>query len=141
METVDIPESRRQVVAIKRHKHRRETDVRKKRKLEEYVKREEQARIDSLLEDSGDLLEEEKNHDEEITTTAKHQPGPSQRKTVHNTKGIRNIALATIRHHTGLKEAEEIPTTSWADAVVITKKDFQLVIDHKNENATVKGTA
>ena len=55
MGIVDIPESHRQVAAIKRQQERREADVRKKRKLEESVRREDEARRDSLLEETGDL--------------------------------------------------------------------------------------
>ena len=43
---------------------------------------------------------------------------------------IPNIALASMRHHTGLREAAEIATAAWVDAGLITPEDTQLVIDH-----------
>ena len=43
---------------------------------------------------------------------------------------IPNIALASMRHHTGLREAAEIATAAWVDAGHITPEDTNLVIDH-----------
>ena len=47
-----------------------------------------------------------------------------------NTMNIPNIALASMRHHTGLREAAEIAQTAWVDAGLITPEDTHLVIDH-----------
>ena len=49
---------------------------------------------------------------------------------VYNTMDIPNIALASMRHHTGLRETAEIATAAWVDAGLITAADSHLVIDH-----------
>ena len=51
-------------------------------------------------------------------------------KKVYNTRDISNIALASMRHHTGLRETSEIATAAWIDAGLITAEDTHLVIDH-----------
>ena len=51
-------------------------------------------------------------------------------KKVYNTKDISNIALASMRHHTGLRETSEIATAAWINAGLITAEDTHLVIDH-----------
>lgn len=55
---------------------------------------------------------------------------PPCKKTKYNTEDISNIALASLRHHTGLREAAEIATAAWIDAGLITKQDTHLIIDH-----------
>ena len=55
---------------------------------------------------------------------------PKQQKSKHNTMDITNIALASLRHHTGLREAAEIATAALIDAKLITEEDHQLIIDH-----------
>ena len=51
-------------------------------------------------------------------------------KRQYNTKYISNVALASIRHHTGLRETAEIATAAWIDAGLIDETDTHLVIDH-----------
>ena len=51
-------------------------------------------------------------------------------KRSRNKKDISNIALASIRHHTGLRETAEIATAAWIDGGLITEEDTHLVIDH-----------
>jgi hypothetical protein len=51
-------------------------------------------------------------------------------KKSYNRKNIPNIALASIRHHTGLRETAEIATAAWIDAGIIDEHDTSLVIDH-----------
>ena len=43
---------------------------------------------------------------------------------------ISNTALASMRHHTGLRETAEIATAALIDAGVITDNDTIVVIDH-----------
>lgn len=43
---------------------------------------------------------------------------------------ITNIALASLRHHTGLRETAEIATAAWIDAGLISRFDTTLIIDH-----------
>ena len=54
---------------------------------------------------------------------------PSQTKK-YNSMDIPNTALASMRHHTGLRETAEIATAALIDAGVVTDKDTRLVIDH-----------
>ena len=51
-------------------------------------------------------------------------------KQVYNTKDISNIALASMRHHTGLRETAEIATSAWIDACLISAEYTHLVIYH-----------
>ena len=53
-----------------------------------------------------------------------------QLPTKDNSMDISNTALASMRHHTGLRETAEIATAVLIDAGVITEKDTRLVIDH-----------
>ncbi|CAI9730305.1 Hypothetical predicted protein [Octopus vulgaris] len=48
----------------------------------------------------------------------------------YKTRDISNVALASIRHHTGLREAAEIASAAWIDAGLISQEDSSLVIDH-----------
>ena len=62
-------------------------------------------------------------------------PGPvksraPQLPAKYNSMDISNTALASIRHHTGLRKTAEIATAALIDAGVITDNDTRLVIDH-----------
>src|ERR1043165_6956920 len=54
----------------------------------------------------------------------------TRKRARYNTKDINHIALASLRHHTGLRETAEIATAAWIDAGLITQFDIALVIDH-----------
>lgn len=72
---------------------------------------------------------EEVSHEDDFTVGE----GPSSRKRTaksYNTADITNIALASMRHHTGLRETAEIATAAWIDAGLISSEDTRLVIDH-----------
>ena len=43
---------------------------------------------------------------------------------------IENIALASMRHQTSLRETAEIATAALIDAKIISKSDCHLTIDH-----------
>ena len=43
---------------------------------------------------------------------------------------ITNIAIASMRHHTGLRETAEIAIAARIDARLITKDNTLLIIDH-----------
>ncbi|XP_065665091.1 uncharacterized protein LOC136086713 [Hydra vulgaris] len=49
---------------------------------------------------------------------------------IYNTMSIENIALASMRHHTSLRETAEIATATLIDAKIISKSDCHLIIDH-----------
>jgi len=54
----------------------------------------------------------------------------TRKRTKYNTEDISHIAMASLRHHTGLRETAEIATAAWIDAGLITESDTGLVIDH-----------
>jgi hypothetical protein len=43
---------------------------------------------------------------------------------------ITNIAMASMRHHTSLRETAEIATAALIDAKIITKNNTLMIIDH-----------
>jgi hypothetical protein len=55
----------------------------------------------------------------------------TRKRSRYNTEDITNVALASLRHHTGLREMAEIATAAWIDAGLITKSDMALIIDHR----------
>ena len=61
------------------------------------------------------------------------QPSPShldQTLNERNYADISNIALASIRYGTGLRETAAIATAAWIDGGLISKSNTRLVIDH-----------
>ena len=71
-------------------------------------------------------LEETTDLSTTIDCARKEQSGSSKQ----NTMDISNVALASLRHHTGLREAAEIATAAFIDAGVVTQADTSLIIDH-----------
>ncbi|KAG7163879.1 hypothetical protein Hamer_G030375, partial [Homarus americanus] len=55
--------------------------------------------------------------------SSKEPSEPLPKKMKYNTRNISNIALASIRHHAGLREAAEIATAAWIDAGLISRED------------------
>ena len=74
-------------------------------------------------EDLDDVAEERKEEVPDAQEKDKKRPK-------YNTEDIANIALASLRHHTGLRETAEIATAAWIDAGLITHSDTTKVIDH-----------
>lgn len=54
----------------------------------------------------------------------------NQTFSTYNTMKIKNIALASMRHQTSLREAAEIATATLIDAKLISESDLHLIIDH-----------
>ena len=129
----DIRESRRQMEALK-NKEKEKTAKEKaadkrKNQSEEAARREQEAC--EFMNDGGDVLTQDRDRDEEFNLV----PPPEAATTVlptrkYNTMEIPNTALASMRHHTGLRETAEIATAALIDAGVITEEDTNLVIDH-----------
>jgi len=69
------------------------------------------------------------NDENNVLEDQNQNPVPALAKQVRNTKNISNIALASMRHHTGLRQIAEIATAAWIDAGIITEDDTHLVID------------
>lgn len=126
MGSIDYAERSRQITAVKRKELVREREEKKRMKDEEVMRREEQDCHDvhQLFDDSSE--------ENEVTSDDSHKV-PSEalpKKRKYNTRNISNIALASIRHHTGLREAAEIASAAWIDAGLITQEDSSLLIDH-----------
>ena len=49
---------------------------------------------------------------------------------------IKNVALASLRHHTSLRETSEIATAALIDAKVITERNTSHIIDHNKVKRT-----
>ena len=94
-------------------------------KSEEVMRREEQHCYDvyQLFDDSFEEYEVTSEDSYKVPSEALPKKGK------YNTRDISNIALASIRHHTGLREAAEIASAAWIDAGLITQEDSSLLID------------
>ena len=123
----DIPESSKQDKAIKAKDKKKEDDEIKAKKDEEIAREKKKREIEANTfinqEDSDDVLNDPNQN-------AVPPPTKAKQKKVRNTKDISNVALASMRHHTGLRETAEIATAAWIDAGIITADDTHLVIDH-----------
>ena len=49
---------------------------------------------------------------------------------LYNTMNLKNIALANLRHHTGLRETAEIAIAALIDAKITTEGNSSLIIDY-----------
>ena len=54
----------------------------------------------------------------------------NQTFSMYKTMKIKNIALASMRHQTILREAAEIATATLIDAKLISESNLHLIIDH-----------
>ena len=128
IDTADLPESRRQV----NYQMNKEKEAKSKEDLDEKQKKEEAETAQRKKEarefmESGDIPTNEQNKDSDNNfEPLDNKPAPGQR----NTKAIPNIALASMRHHTGLRETAEIATATLIDFGIVTDEDSRLVIDH-----------
>ena len=123
----DKPESKKQVEAIEKKKKKKEEDERIAKQNEEKREREMREKEKKEREAQAFLNENDENN---VLEDQNQNPVPALAKQVRNTKNISNIALASMRHHTGLRETAEIATAAWIDAGIITEDDTHLVIDH-----------
>lgn len=126
MGSVDYPESKRQKLKNDRavEKEKQKEKKRKRDKEDEEIVTVNESAIEH------DEVESEENEcdDKEVCKTDECQSEMKRKK--YNTKDITNIALASLRHHTGLRETAEIATAAWIDAGIISAHDTTLVIDH-----------
>jgi hypothetical protein len=119
----DVPESRRQEETLKKQELKRQAEEKKAKKAADKEKLEEDKRQEAKsFINEGDPLPQQREPSEEEPINLVKQ--------VYNTKDISNIALASMRHHTGLRETAEIATAAWIDAGLISAEDTHLVIDH-----------
>ena len=81
-----------------------------------------------MLSDSNEVSEDSNNERGiNINETSK---GVKEKIGLYNTMNIKNVASASLRHHTGLRETAEIATAALIDAKVITEGNTSLIIDH-----------
>ena len=130
---IDLPESKRQETALENQENRRKAEEKRRKKAEDLarqgdtVKEEELEFVNKEFIDTAEL-ERESYDDYHPPSLVKDNL--NSREKVYNTKDISNIAMASMRHHSGLREAAEIATAAWIDAGIITESDTHLVIDH-----------
>lgn len=127
----DIPESKRQETATERQKRRRVAEEKRLEKAQsEMRKAYDRNQADSEFNDfpMADPSADQEN-DDFVPNPENNYPKPFRDK-IRNRKDISNIALASMRHHTGLRETAEIATAAWIDGGLITPDDVHLVIDH-----------
>ena len=107
------------------------------RKAKEAAERVEEAarNENSMAEEARRFMNEEESNEvpENVEVTVENIVENNNNiieKRSRNKKDISNIALASIRHHTGLRETAEIATAAWIDGGLITEDDTHLVIHH-----------
>ena len=69
-------------------------------------------------------------NDEREISINETSKGVKEKFGLYNTVNIKNVVLASLRHHTGLRETVEIATAALIDAKVITDGNTILIIDH-----------
>ena len=125
---VDFHETKRQKLQRERQEKRKDDEEKRKVKCEKRATEEKEVIQSCMLEMEQEECEEFTDIEEEAE---EDDCSPkSCKRDKYNTRDISNIALASLRHHTGLRETAEIATAAWIDAGVITQFDTALVIDH-----------
>ena len=132
---VDRVESVRQ---IKHQANKAKEELDKEAALQRQVERErESRRLQELAKQFSEADIDDPTHEQPRDFDNNYVPEPEpeplqvcSKAKKHNMKDIPNIALATMRHHTGLREAAEIVTGTLIDFEIVTAEDSHLVIDH-----------
>ena len=83
---------------------------------------------DFMLSDSNEVSKE--SNDEREININESSKGAKEKIGLYNTMNIKNVALASLRHHIGLRETAKIATAALIDAKVITEGNTSLIIDH-----------
>ena len=129
----DIPVTKKQQEALERKEKDKICEEKRKVRIEEARRKEQSLQLAaSEFLNNEEVLDETSPEAEHLEPPAMSEFlfSPKQQKSKHNTMDITNIALASLRHHTGLREAAEIATAALIDAKLITEEDHQLIIDH-----------
>ena len=111
----------------------REKEAEDAKKIEEKKKLEAQkaaagkAEATRFMESGEESFGGSEERDQEFNLVPDKEPSQTKK---YNSMDIPNTALASMRHHTGLRETAEIATAALIDAGVVTDKDTRLVIDH-----------
>jgi len=125
----DVLETRRQEAEFQREETIRLSEDKRANKIQELARKDkEEKRIAAQFIFGDDS--EKSGSDEENNVGSVLDKKKNETTKVYNTKNITNIALASMRHHTGLRETAEIATAAWIDAGLITDEDKHLIIDH-----------
>ncbi|KAG7162079.1 putative MOXD1 1-like 2 [Homarus americanus] len=125
MGSIDYSETKKQIANAKKREQIREREQKKKMKSEEAIQREEE-----LCQDVYHFFDSSSDEQEATSDDSSKEPSePLPKKMKYNTRNISNIALASIRHHAGLREAAEIATAAWIDAGLISREDVSLSAD------------
>ena len=145
----DSKETKRQIKLIEKKKKQLEQENKRKQKLtveaeqSEFQKFEETCNDVENDEDAKDSLTEqnviepgetfnnvENDENAKDSSTEQNVIEPERKRIKYNTLKFRNLALASLRHGTGLREAAEIATCTLIDVDFVTKEDTTNVIDH-----------
>ena len=119
MSSVDKEETKRQEAATARQEEKRKKEERRKTVIEE------KERQNLIQRAAAEMFINDESQVEASSETVE-----CRTKKQYNTKDISNVALASLRHHTGLRETTEIATAAWIDAGLIMDTDTHLGIDH-----------
>ena len=131
MAGVDTPETIRQIEALENKETK--TEAEKKSQEKRDIKDQKTARADQEAREfmsKGDEENNEVNRDTEYNLVPPPESQTVSIKKKYNTMDIPTVALASMRHHTGMRETAEIATAALIDAGVVTEDDTNLVIDH-----------
>ncbi|KAG7155554.1 hypothetical protein Hamer_G032131, partial [Homarus americanus] len=101
MGSIDYSETKKQIANAKKREQIREREQKKKMKSEEAIQKEEE-----LCQDVYHFFDSSSDEQEATSDDSSKEPSePLPKKMKYNTRNISNIALASIRHHAGLREA------------------------------------
>ena len=127
----DLPESRRQTEAQQNKQVEAEANEKaaNKRSVEvQKIAKAAQRAKQFINYGREDYCGEQRDEEFNVVPVPEPQAAPAKKK--YNTMEIPTLALASMRHHTGMRETAEIATATLIDAGVITEDDTSLVIDH-----------
>jgi len=131
----DVPETKRQEAELQRQETIRLSEEKRAKKIEELARKDREEKRTAAQFITGDDSQKSASDQEDDVASIFDKKNKRRRRDcettkVYNTKEIRNIALASMRHHTGLRETAEIATAAWIDSDLITDEDKHLIIDH-----------
>ena len=130
---VVFPETRRQVLQKERQAKKKEDETKWRTKSEKRTTEEEEMTLleveqreckeyEDIMEESvKDYYSDEDKNYSPAESEATADSVKTRKRARYNTKDINNIALASLRHHTGLRETVEIATAAWIDAGLVTQ--------------------
>ena len=134
MGPVDFPETKRQALQKEKLATRKEKEENRRKKSETRKVEMTEGPMSDMEEMEFEEWEDSREDSEQVDVCLdEHRvsaDSTKRKRAKYNTKDISNVALASLRHHTGLRETAEIATAAWIDAGLISQNETDLVIDH-----------